>query len=160
MAQDEKRLMLRHTVATLAYRLSKTVRDAPSGFGESSIGATSRSPGEIMAHVGDVLEWALSMARDEHEWKPSAADSWDQAVTRTFTALEGFDAYLASEATLGLSAEQLFQGPIADALTHVGQIALMRRLSGSAVRGENYSKALIEVGRTGRDQVAPHGEFD
>jgi len=46
-------------------------------------------------------------------------------------ALKKFDDYLASEKPLQAPAEKLFQGPIADALTHVGQIAMLRRMAAS-----------------------------
>jgi hypothetical protein len=84
---------------------------------------------------------------------------WDLEVARFFAALERLDAYIASEEPLRSSAEQIFQGPIADALTHVGQLAMLRRLVGSPVRGENYAKAAIVAGRVGADQTPPPAEF-
>ena len=54
----------------------------------------------------------------------------------------------------------MFQGPIADALTHIGQIGMMRRMAGAPVRGENYFKADIAAGRVGAEQSAPRFEFD
>jgi hypothetical protein len=81
-------------------------------------------------------------------------------VQRFFAALERFDAYLASDTPLHESAEKLFQGPIADALTHVGQIAMLRRMAGCAMRGENYHRAEIILGRVGPDQTPPRREFD
>ncbi len=110
--------------------------------------------------MGDLLDWALSIARGKQEWHDSATLLWEQGVTRFFTALEAFDAYLASDAPLHASAEKLFQGPIADAMTHVGQIATRRRLAGAPVRGENYFRADIVVGRVGPEQSAPRREFD
>lgn len=105
---DSKREMLRHTVATLAYRGGKTLRGAPDGFG----------------------------------------------------GLECLEGWLASERPLAVSPEELFQGPIADALTHVGQIALLRRIAEAPVRGESYYLAEIRAGRIGREQAAPRREFD
>ncbi len=160
VAADSNRQFLRHTVATLAYRGGKALRGAPDGFAESRIGDTARTSGEILAHMGDLLDWALSIARGKQEWHDSAMLLWEQGVKRFFTALEVFDAYLASDAPLHASAEKLFQGPIADALTHVGQIATRRRLAGAPVRGENYFRADIVVGRVGPEQSAPRREFD
>lgn len=110
--------------------------------------------------MGDLLDWALSLAKGKQEWHDAAPLPWEQGVQRFFTALEAFDAYLASEAPLHAPVEGLFQGPIADALTHVGQIATRRRLAGAPVRGENYFVADIVAGRVGPEQSAPRREFD
>ena len=157
---DTKREMLRHTVATLAYRGGKAVRGAPEGFESFSAGEGLRTPGRILAHVGDLLDWGLSMARGEQRWNDSAPLAWDEEVARFFKGLAALDAYLASDAPLAVPAEGLFQGPVADALTHVGQIALLRRMAGAAVRGENYFRAEIVAGRVGTEQAAPRREFD
>jgi hypothetical protein len=146
--------MLRHTVATLAYRGGKALRGAPVGFENFRAADTSRSAGEILAHLGGLVDWGLSIAQGKAAWRSSASLPWDAGVTRFFASLEAFDAYLASEAPLGAAPEQLFQGPVADALTHVGQISMLRRLAGSPVRGENYFRADIDAGRVGSDQAA------
>lgn len=151
---------LRHTVATLAYRASKVVRDTPAEFSGFRTGQGARSAGEVLAHMGDLLDWALSLARGEERWHDSTPNSWTDETERFFAALTRFDYYLASGAPLHTPAEHLFQGAIADALTHVGQIALMRRLAGAPIKGENYCVARIETGRTGVDQNAPVSEFD
>jgi hypothetical protein len=157
---DPYRQFLRHAVATLAYRAGKALRGAPSGFEEFRISATTRSSGEILAHMTDLLGWALSIAQGKQEWHDTAPSPWDEGVTRFFAALAAFDAYLASGALLHAPSEKLFQGPIADALTHVGQIATRRRLAGAPVRGENYFRADILAGRVGLEQAAPRREFD
>ncbi|HXY42391.1 MAG TPA: hypothetical protein VEQ10_22135 [Vicinamibacteria bacterium] len=154
------REMLRHTLATLAYRGGKAVRDAPSGFAGFKPAPTGRTPGEILAHVGDLLDWTLSLARGEHVWHDSTPLPWPEEVARFHAALARADAVLASDQALGTSLERLFQGPIADALTHVGQIAMLRRMSGAPVRGENYAKAEIVAGRVGPEQATPRREFD
>ncbi|MDQ6830428.1 MAG: hypothetical protein M3081_16335 [Gemmatimonadota bacterium] len=153
------RAMLRHALATLAYRGGKALRDAPPGVAAFHVGDATRTPAQILAHIGDLLDWGLSMARGKQTWHDSEPLSWDEGTSRFFAALERFDAHLASEAPLGCTAEQLFQGPIADALTHVGQIAMLRRLAGSPVRGENYAKAEIVAGRVGSEQATPRMEF-
>jgi hypothetical protein len=157
---DIKRELLRHTVATLAYRGGKTLRDAPASFATMRISEQTRSPVEILAHIGDLLEWSLWLAKGQHIWKDSAPLAWELEVARFFERLQQLDVYLASDSPLGFGPEKLFQGPIADALTHVGQIAMLRRLAGSPVRGENYFKADIAVGRVGADQSAAKREFD
>ena len=157
---DSKRDLLRHTLATVAYRGGKTLRGAPDSFATFTSGDKGRTPAEILAHVGDLFDWALSMAKGAEAWRDSAPLPWPQEVDRFFAALTAFDAYLASAAPLATPAEQLFQGPIADALTHIGQLAMLRRMAGHRIKGENYSKAEIVTGRLGPDQSAPSREFD
>jgi len=152
--------MLRHTVATLAYRAGKALRGAPPEFASFRTAAGTRTPLEILAHRGDLLDWAVGMADGKHEWHPAPPASWDQETARFFAALEAFDQRLASPAPLGSPDGKLFQGPIADALTHVGQINILRRMAGCPVRGENYFAAQIAAGRVGPDQAAPVVEFD
>ena len=151
--------MLRHTVATLAYRAGKSMRGAPPEFAEYKSAPDSRTPGQILAHMGDLFDWALGMCDGRHEWHDSPALPWEQGIARFFTALEVFDRRLASGARLGFAAEKIFQGPVADALTHVGQIAMLRRMAGYKMRGENYFKATIAVGVVGFEQPAPVVEF-
>ncbi|MFN7996217.1 MAG: hypothetical protein U0Q18_21580 [Bryobacteraceae bacterium] len=157
---DSKRDLLRHTLATLAYRGGKAVRGAPDTFAAYRCGEKSRTPAQILAHIGDLLDWALSVAKGVETWHNSDPLAWDGEVARFFVALSRFDDYLASEAPLECPAEQLFQGPVADAFTHVGQIGMLRRMAGAPVRGENYHRAQIEIGRVGPDQAPPRREFD
>jgi hypothetical protein len=159
---EPHRDMLRHTLATLAYRGAKAVRGAPPEFAGFRAGPTTRTPGEILAHVGDLLDWALRMAMERPVWKDSPVLSWEEGSARFFRSLEALEAFLASDQDLAAPPERIFQGPIADALTHVGQINLLRRLFGAPVRGENYARATINAGTVGRDQPAPAegAEFD
>lgn len=157
---DTKREMLRHTLATLAYRGGKAVRGAPDSFASFKISETSRPPAQILAHIGDLLDWALSIAQGAETWHNSEPLEWSQEVDRFHAALKKFDDYLASDTELDASCERLFQGPVADALTHVGQIAMLRRLAGAPMKSENYSRAKIEAGRVGADQEPPKREFD
>jgi hypothetical protein len=154
------REMLRHALATLAYRGGKAVRGAPDRFGDFKTEAAIRTPGQVLAHIGDLLDWSLALAGGQHVWHDSAPQSWPEEVARFFQALARLDARLSSDTPLGFTEKQLFQGPIADALTHVGQITMLRRMFGSPVRGENYLKAEIVVGRVGPEQSAPRREFD
>jgi hypothetical protein len=151
---------LRHTVATLAYRGGKAVRGAPPEFASFKAGQTTRTPVEILAHVGDLLDWALAMADGQQKWHNSPPLPWQQEVERFFACLKKFDERLATGAPLGFPAEKLFQGPVADALTHVGQIAMLRRIAGAPMKGENYFQADIAAGRVGNEQSAPRREFD
>ena len=160
MPDDEKTLLLRHTLATLAYRGGKALRGAPAEFAAFRAGPETRTPGEILAHLGDLLDWAVTLADDKQKLHDSPVAAFKNSIDRFFAALETLDQRLASGAPLGTSAEKLFQGPIADSLTHVGQIAMLRRLEGSPMKSENYFVAEMTTGRVGRDQAAPRREFD
>jgi len=157
---DPKRELLRHIVATIAYRGGKAVRGAPPAFAAFTAGDTTRTPARILAHVGDLFDWALSIAKGKQAWQDSTPLAWDDEVARFFRTLGAFDAYLASNETLAAPAEQLFQGPLADALTHVGQLTMLRRLSGANMKSENYYRADIAAGRVGSEQIPPKREFD
>jgi hypothetical protein len=160
MTPDFKRQLLRHTIATLAYRGGKAVRNAPESFAAFSVGDKSRTPAQILAHIGDLLDWALWLAKGEHHWHDSTPLPWEQEVKRFFAALQKFDDYIATDLPLVSPPEKLFQGPIADAFTHVGQLTMLRRLAGSPVKGENYFKADIVEGRVGPEQSQSKVEFD
>jgi hypothetical protein len=156
-----RRRFLRHTLATLAYRAEKPLRDAPEGFATFQAHPGSRTPAEILAHMCDLFDWALSLAHGEHRWHPIAPTTWDADCARFFAGLRALDACLADEtAPLGWSAEAIFQGPIADALTHTGQLSMLRRMAGAPVRGENYARADIRAGRVGRDHPGARVEFE
>jgi len=155
-----RRELLRHALATLAYRGGKAVRGAPDAFAAFHLAATSRTPVQILAHIGDLLDWALSLARGEEAWPESSTRVWPDEVSRFYDGLARLDAQLAAHDLVKVSVEQLLQGPIADALTHVGQLTLLRRLAGAPVRGENYLRADIAAGRVGPKQSPARREFD
>jgi len=157
---DGRIALLRHAVATLAYRGGKALTGAPAGFGDFRVGGTTRTPAQILAHISDLLDWAISLADGKKTWHDSPPLAWDQGRARFFAALEALDNRLASNSPLACAPEKLFQGPISDALTHVGQIGMLRRLASSPVRGENYHVADIETGRVGPDQATPKFEFE
>jgi len=157
---NDDRKLLRHTLATLAYRGGKTIRGAPASFAEYGAPESSRTPAKVLAHMGDLMDWALSMADGSRKWHDSTPLEWEKEGERFHAALKKFDDYLASDEPLQAPAEKLFQGPIADALTHTGQLAMLRRMAGCPIKGENYYVAEITVGRVGADQAAPKKVFD
>jgi hypothetical protein len=157
---EADRAFLRHTLATVAYRGAKPLRDAPPDFANFPIANSPRTPLKILAHIGDLFDWALSIAAGKQVWKDATPQSWHAEVERFFFTIKAFDDYLASDQPLHETPEKLFQGPIADALTHVGQLAMLRRSSGQPVKAENYHKAEIATGRVGADQPKPRREFD
>lgn len=160
MSAAQANAWLRHAVATLAYRAEKVLRDVPPGFVEFRASPNSRSALAIVAHLGDLLEWAERMVAGEMRWRSVPQDAWEAASDRFFTSLAALDAALARRPDQSVPHEVIFQGPIADALTHVGQLSLMRGMAGAPVRPEGYARAKIEVGRVGRDQEAARNEFD
>ena len=157
---DANRELLRHLLATMAYRGGKAVRGVPDTFAGFEAGGATRTPVRILAHMGDLLDWALAIARGEEAWRDATPLPWNREAERFFQTLAAFDAYLASTQPLGCPLERLIQGPIADALTHIGQLNMLRRLAGCPVRGESYYRADIAIGRVGADQAPPTREFD
>jgi hypothetical protein len=157
---NEARSLLRHTLATIAYRGGKAIRNAGPSFGEYGSPDTSRTPGKILAHIGDLMDWGLAMCEGRREWHDSPPLAWEKECERFFASVKKFDDYLKSDNPLQVSAEKLFQAPIADALTHVGQIAMLRRMARVPMKSEYYVIAEITAGRVGPDQAAPRKEFD
>jgi hypothetical protein len=156
---DPKRELFRHTLSTIAYRGGKAVRNAPAGFADFNPGEGLRTPVQILAHIGDLFVWALSIAKGQQAWNNANPLPWAQESERFFATLKKFDDFLASGEPVQSPLEKLFQGPVADALTHVGQIAMLRRMAGAPIKAENYHKAGIEIGRVGADQIPPKREF-
>jgi hypothetical protein len=156
---DPKRDLLRHALATLAYRGNKAIRNATENFAAFNAGGEVRAPEKILAHIGDLMDWALTIALGKREWRDSKPLPWEKEVERFFATIKKFDDYLASSEPLHASPEKLLQGPIADALTHVGQIAMLRRMADEPLKGESYYEAEITVGRVGSDQARPKREF-
>jgi hypothetical protein len=156
------REFLRHAVATLAYRAAKTLRGAPESFAAFRPGPTSRTAVEILAHMGDLLDWGLSLAKGEPRWNNAKPQPWPRECARFFAALKAFDDALASDEPLRYELTRLFQGPVADALTHTGQLAALRRLHGAPMKGESYNRADVAMGRVGPEQTPadPRYEFD
>jgi hypothetical protein len=160
---EPKQQFFRHMLATIAYRGGKALRKAPESFPSYRATETSRSPAQILAHMADLLEWTLRLSHGEQwhaAWQPVAPSTWDSDVARFFKALELLDKRFATGQSSAMSLEILFQGPVSDVITHIGQIAMLRRLAGSPVKGEVMIIADVEVGRIGPDQAAPKREFD
>ena len=147
MSLDLKRDVLRHMVATVAYRGGLAVADVPESFAGFRAHETTRTPGEILAHIGDLLEGSLYLVKGDMVYLTSAPLPWKEEVTRFFSAVKAFDSYLASEAPLACPVEKLVQGPVGDALTHVGQIVMLRRMAGVPIRSEGYFTAEIIAGK-------------
>jgi hypothetical protein len=154
---DEKRELLRHALATLAYRAARALEGAPDHF--AGFDGAGRMPVQILSHMGDLFDWALSAAVGQEKWHATQPRVWADEKQRFFESLQTFDAFLATGGPLHASVERLLQGPVADALTHVGQLAMLRRLSGNPTRGESFYDAQIKTGQVGADQPAAARPF-
>jgi hypothetical protein len=160
---NDSRILIRHILATLAYRAAKPLRDAPEAFGSFRASDTTRTPAQVLAHMGDLLDWALTQVTGAERWQPADPLPWPDESARFFAALGRLDQALAADAADGVpevTLLRLFQGPIADAFTHVGQLTMLRRQFGAPIRGENYHRADIVTGRVGATQAAPQREFN
>jgi hypothetical protein len=145
---DPARSLLRHAVATVRYRGNKSLRDAGADFADFRIADSVRTPVEILSHIGDLFDWALVLTHGGSQWVEAKPLPWDEEVARFHRVLDDFDARLDSTEPISAAVEHLMQGPVADALTHVGQLATLRRLAGSPIKSENYFKANITPGRS------------
>ena len=159
-ASDSPREFLRHTVATLAYRAEKVLRDAPDEFADLRVSTGTRTPHQILTHLGDLMEWGERMAHGERRWQHVPQVGWQGARDRFFATLAALDLTLAEAPSGSLPEEAIFQGPVAGALTHVGQLAMLRGMAGTPVRPESYARAEIRVGVVGTEQSARRTEFD
>jgi hypothetical protein len=155
---DGSRAMVRHLIATLAYRASKVLRDVPASFHTAAFGSSTRRPVLIVAHMADLMAWALTMARGSTKWTAGGGEDWNVEVQRFFDGLAALDSAVAADDFAG-SCEKLIQAPLADALTHVGQLAMLRGMAGCPVKPESYAKADIVAGRIGLEQSPPGFEF-
>jgi hypothetical protein len=139
--------LLRHCLATVVYRGGKVLRDVPRDFSTFALDPNDedafRTPGQILAHMCDLYDWAWCLARGEYVWKNTPPGTWDDDVARFFAAVARLDECLASESAFKGSPERIFQGPVADSLTHIGQLAMLRRAAGSPIAHENYYRAEI-----------------
>jgi hypothetical protein len=151
LSVDAKRELLRHMVATVIYRGGIAVSGVPEGFAMFSVSKGTRTPGEILAHIGDLLEGSCYLLKGELVYLTSSPLPWGEEVSRFFSAAQRLDAYLASDLPLACPVEKLVQGPIGDALTHIGQIVMLRRVAGSPIRAESYFTAEIVPGSVGEE---------
>jgi hypothetical protein len=157
---ETARDVLRQIAATLAYRAAKVLRDVPAGFATMTVAASARKPVQIVAHMADLMAWGRTIARGEYAWKADGSEDWDVEVRRFFDGLAALDREMTAAPPSAASVAQLIQGPFADALTHVGQLAMLRGIHGAPVRPESYARAEIVPGRLGLEQAAPVREFD
>lgn len=154
---DTQRSMLRHFLAAIAYRTQKAVRDAPSTFGDFEAGNQTRSPHHLVAHMDSVLGYALTHFEGADEtYRNDPLPSFDDEVARFHGKLEALARHFeAATPFRGTTAERMLQGPFSDVMTHAGQLAMLRRLSGSPVAPENFIVANIDADNLSPQQPAP-----
>jgi hypothetical protein len=152
----DKRSLLRHFLAALAYRTQKALRDAPPEFGDFRAGADVRTPAELVRHMSSVLGYARTFFIGGH-YRPTPLPSLHEEVTRFHEIIQNLAQIIEDDnaALNGITEEQLLQGPFSDAMTHAGQLAMLRRLSGSPIPPENFIVANISQQRLGPDQSEP-----
>ena len=157
---NEVRQFLRHATATIAYRGAKALRGAPPEFAHFKASPTTRTPLEILAHIGDLLEVSAARLRGPTQWKEVPPDTWERQTARFHAALQSIDDALGSDAAIEVSLEHWYQGPFADALTHVGQLAMLRRMFGAPMKGEAYFYADIRQGQVGPNQAPADAKYE
>ena len=158
MAMDEKPRMVRHFLAALAYRFHKAVNDAPEGFEALDAGHGIRSPRDIVHHMNGVLGYGKVVLEtgEVGHWHHVPDLGWQQEVALVHRTLQAIDAFLAAEGRIDPDRlTRLLQGPLSDAMTHVGQLAMLRRIAGSPIHGENFYRADIRAGQVGEAQPGP-----
>ncbi len=152
---DDKRALLRHFLATLAYRGQKALRGAPPSFGAFRAGRQVRTPVELMRHITSVLGYARTYFVGG-SYRPEPLPDLQSEIARFHAMLQDLARHLeAGTALRGTTPERLLQGPFADAMTHLGQLAMLRRLAGSPVPPENFIAAAIDPAHLGPDQPSP-----
>jgi len=146
MTSDPKREVLRHALATIAFRGGIALTDAPTDFAEFRVSESTRSPAEILAHIGDLIVGSHYLLRGDFIRLESRPLPWDEEIARFFTGVRELDTFLASDKPLADSVEKMIQGPIGDALTHVGQIVMLLRIAGAPIQEAEYFTAEIVPG--------------
>ena len=146
MNRDPKRDLLRHAVATIAFRGGIAIADAPAEFASFRVTEFTRSPAEILAHIGDLLIGSYDLLRGEVVYLASRPLPWNEERERFLSGIRELDKFLASEEPLAYSTEKMIQGPIGDALTHIGQIVMLRRIAGIPIPETAYFTAEIVPG--------------
>ena len=154
-AMDAQRSLLRHFLAAIAYRTQKALRGAPDSFGGFQAGNHVRTPQELLWHMTGVLGYARTFFLGG-KWQPGKLATFSEEIQRFHEVLEDLARLLEEPMKAeNVSAEQLLQGPLADVMTHAGQLALLRRLAGSPVAPENFVRARIDASNLGPDQPQP-----
>lgn len=150
-----ERALLRHMLAALAYRTQKALRDCPPDFGDFRVGVHVRTPHELVWHMTGVIGYARTFLRGG-EFAPPRLPTLADEIHRFHETLEALSEDLADPSlTASLTDAQFLQGPLSDAMTHAGQLALLRRLAGSPVPSENFIHAQVSAENLSAAQPLP-----
>lgn len=157
MSLEIERALLRHFLAAIAYRTQKALRDAPAHYSHYSAGHDTRTPVEILRHMTSVLGYSRTMfLGGSYPFKPEPLPTFADEIQRFHNMVSSVGELLSGDTPfLDGSHRQLLQGPLSDVMTHVGQLALLRRLSDAPVAPENFIYAEIDANRLGPDQPMP-----
>lgn len=151
-----ERDLLRHFLAAIAYRTQKALRGAPDGFADFTAGHRTRTPVELIRHMASLMGFSVTLfVGGRYPHHPEPLSSWDDEVARFHAKLSEVAGHLERGSPLSISHQQLLHGPLADTMTHVGQLAMLRRLAASPVAPENFIFAEVRSDRLGRDQPEP-----
>jgi hypothetical protein len=151
----ESRRLLQHFLAALAYRTQKALRGAPPSFADFDVGSNVRTPRELLWHMTGVIGYARTMLHGG-PFEPPRLDAFDAEVERFHLALRDLrDDFADPSLEAKITDSQFLQGPLSDAMTHAGQLAMLRRLHGSPVPSENFAQAAIEAANVGASQPEP-----
>ncbi len=151
---EKTRKLLSHSVAAIAYRTHKAIHGAPAGFGSFKAGPGVRTPQQILRHMSDVLGFASTFYTGGR-WRAHLKPSWSEEVDRFYEVLGVLRQHILDDELKGTTPERLLQGPLSDAISHSGQLAMLRRLAGSPIPPENFIEADIHEDRVGADQAPP-----
>jgi len=152
MTRDRE--LLRHYLAAIAYRTQKAVRDAPDDFPSFAAGNQVRTPVEILRHMTSLMGYTRTLfLGGSYPVKPDPLPTFVEELSRFHDLLEAVSELLAADTPVQVTSEQLLQGPFADVMTHIGQLALLRRLAGAPVQPESFVHAQIDAARLGPDQA-------
>src|SRR5216117_1871639 len=156
MPMDRDRALLRHFLGAIAYRTQKALRDAPAHYPAFSAGNRVRTPVELIRHMTSLMGYVRTLFQGgSYPVKPEPLPSFTAEVERFHEMVEAVGTLLASNAKCSISTEQLLQGPFADTMTHVGQLAMLRRLADAPVAPENFIYPDIRDDRLHADQPPP-----
>ena len=152
---NASRRLLQHFLAALAYRTQKALRGAPASFGEFDICSNTRTPHELVWHMTGLMGYARTMLRGGTFEPPRLATFGDEIARFHDTVQALWSDFGDPSLTAQISDEQFLQGPLSDAMTHAGQLAMLRRLHGSPVPSENFIFADVSAANVGRSQALP-----
>jgi hypothetical protein len=155
-SMNDKRSLLKHFLAALAYRTQKALRGAPTGFGNFKAGHDVRTPSELVRHMTSVLGYARTYFIGG-QYRPDELPTLAEEIERFHKMLQKLGRHLEAgdEFLSDITEERMLQGPFADAMTHAGQLAMLRRMYGDPIPPENFIVANVSAENLTPDQPDP-----